>query len=134
MRVVPATEIPATRPDAPILIGVDQLPFRSIARSLVPPAVVKQTGRLANSLVSCQLGVAAGAGAAGTVSAAAVMAAGASRAAARQGLVVMMWCLPKPGYSRPARWRACSSGPEGGARGLRCGSPGQKIPAPGPRQ
>src|SRR5580704_1703895 len=103
MRVVPATEIPADRPDAPILIGVDQLPFRAISRSLVPPAVVKQTGRLANSLVSCQLGVAADADAAGTVSAAAVMAAGASRAAARQGLVVMMWCLPKPGYSRPAQ-------------------------------
>src|ERR1700729_3621125 len=123
MRVVPATEIPAGRPDAPILIGVDQLPFRAISRSLVPPAGVKQTGRLANSLVSCQLGVAADADAAGTVSAAAVMAAGASRAAARQGLVVMMWCLPKPGYSRPARWRACSSGP-------RRRSPQAKVPQP----
>jgi hypothetical protein len=53
--------------------------------------VVKQAGLLANSLVSCQLGLAADADAAGTVSAAAVMAAGASKAAARQGLDVMMW-------------------------------------------
>ena len=85
MRVVPATETPAGRPDAPILIGVDQLPFRSIARSLVPPAVVKQTGLLAYSLVSCQLGLAADADAAGTVSAAAVMAAGASKSCRAPG-------------------------------------------------
>jgi hypothetical protein len=90
MSVVPATERRADRADAPILIGVDQLPFRSIARSLVPPAVVKQTGLLAYSLVSCQPGLAAYADAAGTATGAAVMAAGASRAAARQGLLVMM--------------------------------------------
>jgi len=69
---------------------VDQLPFRSIARSLVPPAVVKQAGLLAYSLVSCQLGLAADADAAGMASAAVAKAAGASRAAARRGLDVMM--------------------------------------------
>jgi hypothetical protein len=40
MTGVLATETPAGRPDAPILIGADQLPFRSIARLFVPPLVV----------------------------------------------------------------------------------------------
>jgi len=40
MMVVPAKETPAGRPDAPILIGADQLPFRLISRSFVPPLVV----------------------------------------------------------------------------------------------
>jgi hypothetical protein len=40
MTVVPATETPTGRPDAPISIGVDQVPFRLISRSFVPPLVV----------------------------------------------------------------------------------------------